>query len=93
MEQGVGAGWKKGVFGGVSLHMIWRFFRKIYIRGPNDVFNHVRFGKFCGYLCVFKGIGGAGPIAGIRGVGGMGGRVGAISVLPPVKLYICHGFW
>lgn len=51
------------------------------------------FGKFCGYLCVFKGIGGAGPIAGIRGVGGMGGRVWAISGLPPLKLYICTGFW
>jgi hypothetical protein len=38
MEQGVWAGWKKGVFGGVSLHMIGGFFKKIYIRGPSDAF-------------------------------------------------------
>jgi hypothetical protein len=55
---------------------------------PRTISNYVRFGKFCGYLCVFKGIGGAGPIAGIRGVGGHGGPVWAISGLPPVELYI-----
>jgi hypothetical protein len=32
----VGVGWKKGVFGGVSLHMIGGFFIKIYIRGADD---------------------------------------------------------
>jgi hypothetical protein len=41
VEQGVGVGWKKGVLKGVTLHMIWGIFRKIYIRGSNGAFSHV----------------------------------------------------
>ena len=71
---------QKELFGGTNFTYDWGNFLEIYIRGRSDA----EFGKFGGYLCMFKGIGGAGPIAAIRGVGGVGGR-------PPVKMDIWNG--
>jgi len=50
MEQGVGVGWKKGILKGVTLHIIWGIFKKY----RNWGLGGVEFGKFGGYLCMFK---------------------------------------
>lgn len=78
---------QKELFGGTNFTYDWGNFLEIYVKALYEV----KFGEFGGYLCVFKGIGGAGPIWAIRGVGGLGGRFRAFSVLPPVKLDIWNG--
>lgn len=66
--------------------MIWEIFRKIYIRGDNDA----EFGKFGGYLCMFKSMRWRGSHRAYPGGGGPDPRLSGHFV---AKRYKIRRFW